>query len=403
MRGQIWRYGGAIAVTALLAACAQQVQDQSEVRPEYVPRGSVVVSKTANPEFTRTYKWTVDKSVDQAAVEIPQGSHFLAKYEALVSATFEDSAWKVSGKITITNTFTSSVNITSVTDVITPGGIAVTTDCTLPVSLAAGATMECNYSHDFLASPGAGSFTNTASVIYQRLTYAPVTKTATKGFAFTGPTSEVDKCVNFTDSLVPGANQQVCYGDLTGGQKTIKYSYDIIPADCLDYEVYNLASILRLTGSLLGSDSVTIAVDVACEDLGCTLTQGYWKTHADPAQKKYDPTWDLIPPDKASSLFFDTGMSWVAAMWQDSSNYYFALAQQYIAAYLNKLNGASVPAEVQLAMDEAAVLLAEYDNKAFDDVVKAQMVELVNILTSFNEGNYMGGPPHCSERIPAPL
>ena len=43
------------------------------------------------------------------------------------------------------------------------------------------------------------------------------------------------------------------------------------------------------------TDTNTIHVDVHCET-GCTLTQGYWKTHSTygPASKP-DATWNLLP------------------------------------------------------------------------------------------------------------
>ncbi|MDF2731103.1 MAG: putative lipoprotein [Acidimicrobiia bacterium] len=73
-----------------------------------------------------------------------------------------DSAWAVNGTITIENNTPLNATIVSVTDVISGFG-AVTADCgvTFPHVLAAGGTLECDYS---TALPNGTSRTNTATV-----------------------------------------------------------------------------------------------------------------------------------------------------------------------------------------------------------------------------------------------
>ena len=80
-----------------------------------------------------------------------------------------------------------------------------------------------------------------------------------------------------------------------------------------------------------------------CEN-GCTLTQGYWKTHSTygPASKP-DATWNLLPgglgPD---TVFFLSGDTWYEVFWTaPAGNAYYNLAHQYMAARLNVLDGAS--------------------------------------------------------------
>ena len=58
---------------------------------------------TATPSFTRTYNWSIEKAVDKTLVQQVGGT---ATFNYTVNASqtgFTDSAWVVSGKITITN------------------------------------------------------------------------------------------------------------------------------------------------------------------------------------------------------------------------------------------------------------------------------------------------------------
>ncbi len=156
---------------------------------------------------------------------------------------------------------------------------------------------------------------------------------------------------------------------------------------------------------------------------GCTLTQGYWKTHADPAKdKKYDDTWDLVGPLGPGELFFDTGMTWIEVLSTDPSggNAYFILAHQYIAAYLNSIK-VDNPAPLTTVLNEMADaydLLDHYDtytggpNIPADGIVfsgtdygndRAMAIDIASTLDLFNNGDLPGGPPHCGDPAPAPL
>jgi hypothetical protein len=74
-----------------------------------------------------------------------------------------------------------------------------------------------------------------------------------------------------------------------------------------------------------------------------------------------------------------------------------------MAAYLNKLSieniGGTIPDEVQDALDDAAILLANNSNIDLKGknakAIRAQMTELAGILGDFNEGEI--GPGHCDE------
>jgi hypothetical protein len=90
-------------------------------------------------------------------------------------------------------------------------------------------------------------------------------------------------------------------------------------------------------------------------------------------------------------------------MWTaPQGNAYYNLAHQYIAAVLNSLNDAAVPADVQSALDDATALFEHYSpsdvGKAkgkTGNQLRSQFITLAGILGSYNEGAI--GPGHCDE------
>jgi hypothetical protein len=164
------------------------------------------------------------------------------------------------------------------------------------------------------------------------------------------------------------------------------------------YEFTNIASFVTNDNGNTSSDSWTVNVNVPCAG-GCTLTQGYWKTHSEYGPAPYDDTWAMLP-DGADTPFFGTGLSYYDVLWTvpKGGNAYFILAHQYIAAELNALNGAYVPSEVQSAMDQAEALLVEYEDKLSIPKKggdRTLAIELYELLDDYNNG--LIGPGHCSE------
>jgi len=161
-----------------------------------------------------------------------------------------------------------------------------------------------------------------------------------------------------------------------------------------------------------------VVVDVEIVEEGCTLTQGYWKTHSYCKTNgngkgngpERDETWDLIDDgidnekDDEFSMFFlseqnycevfdtqpDTGKK------SDQGGKYYILAHQYIAAELNMLAGAN-PTAARVAFDEATILLEKYtpDQVKGNAGLEADCVRLGGILDDYNNGRI--GPGHCDD------
>jgi len=179
-------------------------------------------------------------------------------------------------------------------------------------------------------------------------------------------------------------------GTVTSASQTFYYPRFIGPYGiCGDYKVENTASLS--TGA---SDSWTVNVHVPCLE-GCTLTQGYWKTHSEYGPAPYDDTWAQLS-DGADTLFFDKGASWYEVLWTPpkKGDVYYILAHQYIAAYLNGLNGADT-STLGTALTDAAALLDEYDTKSIPRSIRPSFINLASTLDQYNNG--YTGPGHCSE------
>ena len=107
--------------------------------------------------------------------------------------------------------------------------------------------------------------------------------------------------------------------------------------------------------------TITIDLDEPCEfrEDG-TLTPGYWKTHSAEGPAPFDDTWNALANGE-DTPFFGSGKTYYQALWTaPSGNAYYILAHAYIAAQLNILNGASVPANVQTAFNTATALFVPH-------------------------------------------
>lgn len=131
---------------------------------------------------------------------------------------------------------------------------------------------------------------------------------------------------------------------------------------------------------------------------GCTLTQGYWKTHSEFGPAPYDNTWAQLA-NGASTPFFLSGQSWIEVFGTSpAGNAYYTLAHQYMAAVLNGLAGANQSA-VQSALASAATLFNTYTPAQIgvlkgSNALRKQFVALAETLDDYNNG--LIGPGHCN-------
>jgi hypothetical protein len=346
------------------------------------------IGKTVTPKFTRTYAWTIDKSCDGSdSLTLATGEtyNYPFSWTADVSG-YTDSDWKVTGTITIANNTPFAATITGISDVLSgPINAAVSCPVALPYVLPSGQTLVCTYSAGL---PGAANGTNTATVA----TSTPLVEggTATAPYTFGDPTTLVDECITVIDDC--GGSVEVC---CDAAPHTENYTCQVGPYDvCGEYTYTNTASFTTNDQGVTGSDSCVVTVHVPCIG-GCTLTQGYWKTHSGYGPAPYDDTWAVLGED---TPFFLSGQSYYEVLWTPpAGNAYYILAHQYIAAELNFINGADAT-EVQTEFDSAASLFTtnspDYVAGLKGNAKKA-WVSLAAVLDYYNNG--LLGPGHCDE------
>ena len=156
----------------------------------------VSVSKTAQTSFTRTWQWSIDKSVSPEIWQLFTGDSGTSAYTVAVARTGStDSAWAVSGTIQIHNPAPMAATISSVADVVS-AGIAATVSCgvTFPHSLGSDQTLQCTYQ---TALPDGSSRTNTATAA----TTGPVGGgSGTAAVTFGAPTTQVNATIHVSDT-----------------------------------------------------------------------------------------------------------------------------------------------------------------------------------------------------------
>jgi hypothetical protein len=354
-----------------------------------------VVSKDADTSFTRTWEWTIDKSADQTDLVLSDGQLFGVNYEVTVTATSSDGDYSVNGDINVSNPAGSPGDMTvDLVDALNDGTVA-TVDCdggATSVTVAPGATETCSYS----ANPADVSATlNTATATFNSIDF-----TATANVAFSDtPKDELDECIDVSDTN-DGVLGTVCAGD---APQTFTYSLQFgkhpeadVQLECGDNTHTNTASFETNDSGDTGSDSWTVNANVACAQ-GCTLTPGYWKTHSEYGPAPYDDTWAQLP-NGADTPFFLSGQSYYEVLWTPpkGGNAYYILANAYIAAELNGLNGASSTPEVDAALTWAETFFITYEpDDKLDKTERQDAISNARILDMYNNG--LIGPGHCSE------
>ena len=173
---------------------------------------------------------------------------------------------------------------------------------------------------------------------------------------------------------------------------------------CGEHKFPNTASFVTNDTGATGDSSWLVTVTVPCPT-GCTLTQGYWKTHSEYGPAPEDENWYNLgdvdndgTSEGPDETFFLSGQTWYEVFWTapKKGNVYYILAHQYQAAVLNILAGADSPQSVDDAIAWAESFFDTYTpTSSFSKTLKNQATKYAGTLGSYNEGDI--GPGHCSE------
>src|SRR5574340_191188 len=174
------------------------------------------VSKTADEFYTRYYKWTIDKVVDNPGpITVPPGGEVTLNYSVKVDVlSWLDNDWQVTGSITINNTHPSrAADLTKVVD--DAGGIVGAVTCP-SLTVPAGGSLVCTYDTGKQDSADLNPFgdTNTATATQQLYTFddkLAATADGTKDYSGTAT-------IDFSGASVSYVDEQVAVTDSLGGR-----------------------------------------------------------------------------------------------------------------------------------------------------------------------------------------
>jgi hypothetical protein len=283
---------------------------------------TITVIKTAETTFTRTWEWTIEKSVSPDTWDLFKGDSGTSEWTVSVTKTgYTDSDWQVCGNITIMNEGTGSATITGIYDEV--DGITATVDCgvTFPYVLEAGGNLTCTYCASL---PDGSQRLNTATVTTEVL---PGGYNGYADVIFGEPTTVVNDTINVTDTN--GNNWT------TSGNATWTY-LETFACDCDEGIHVNTATITE-TGQY-GNATVT----VNCYELEVTKT----------AITSFTRTWDwtIDKSGNKTALTLSPGQQYLVS-YEVTGNATYTDSDWAVCGNITVHNPAPIPATINGVTD----------------------------------------------------
>jgi hypothetical protein len=369
-----------LACTAVAAAVMAPVASATSPITAY---------KTADAHWTRTFEWTIEKSVTPDLWNLESGQSGTSTYTVEVTkSAAQDTIW-VDGSVCVENvSLAPTENLTVVDRLQALVGDDVITLASVPLDMSLNPVLDPGEKQCY---PYSIEFAPVAGATYRNNARVTVTNDPRNPGEEMGPNEKVDFAL--PDPTVVGGSVNV--DDTNGmswlfsGSGSVSYTKTFRCDE--DKGTHDNTATIRETGR---SDDARVTVTCTPPpDDGCTLTQGYWKTHSAYGPAPYDSTWALIGEDTA---FFSSGKTWYQAINTSSAggNAYYILAHQYIAAKLNLAGGTSSTPAVAAALAGAEAFYAAYTpSSTLSKTVRAQAIGYAETLGAYNEGGI--GPGHC--------
>jgi len=258
-----------------------------------------VVSKDAAASYTRTYTWNITKDFDatyEKFIGDPATTH---GYEVSVNQTAEESAFAVSGTITVTNPNPDAAMTVSLADVV--GDKAATLDCGGTLEVPAGGSATCNYSAPLDAKTDG---TNTVTATLNEIGFV-----ATADYVFGDPTTVVGSpTINVNDT---NGEEWTASGDATWN-----YTEDFVcSTDPDDYEdgVYSSTSKNTATITETGQfDNATVTVNCYAPVVSKDAAASYTRTYTWNITKDFDATYEKFIGDPATAHEYEVSVNQTA-------------------------------------------------------------------------------------------
>lgn len=229
---------------------------------------NLVVTKTAFPTYTKTYTWTIAKSVEQASLKTAGAA--TANYTVTVGHDRgTTSNHEVTGDITVSNSNPTPITGVNVTDAVDNGATACTVTDGTNLTIPANGSVVRSYTCSYGALPAAGINTATADGLQGS------SGTAAVDFAF-AVVVPVDGSVNITDSL-GGSLGRVSVDDANPTIITYPVTFNDQAGTCTTHP--NTATITETGQSAHQSVEVCVGADLAVSKTAVpSFTRTYnWK------------------------------------------------------------------------------------------------------------------------------
>ena len=381
----------------------------------------LTVEKTGSGSYEVEYDWTITKSATNVSdtLTLTQGQPFMVTYQiAVAKDDGTASNWAASGTIKVTNNHpTDAATDIDVSDTLANAVL----DCgdgdgdTVIDSIPAGGGMaSCTWTDSSMSD--ASDFDNIATAELFNASYVDTTTVT-----FGTPTVK-DDCADVADEDLGFSASGVCADstfDETDGLTKL-----LDTGTCGGgFSFQNIAKVTEVDTNEMDADTVTVVWDIPCPG-GCTLTQGYWKTHNQCFRDAHngngpplDSTWADVggcdAPFSSDTAVWAGGASWYDVFWTPpQGNAYYNLAHQWMAAVLNVENE-SVTTIPELDSKDCDLVrdLADDESASCTDIQsviaaggsllslgpdaaeglkgkdKKAYVTLASILASYNEGD----------------
>jgi hypothetical protein len=341
--------------------------------------------------------WSLAKSSTSQDLLLSLDQTYIAQYTVTVTpASTTPQSLFVAGPVFVNNRSPQTISVDAVHVKVGELDATVTCPGTSPYTIAPFTTLTCEFTVDV---PDTSDRPIQVSVDGATGGLITVVSQEVASFAdHTTSTHFFDRCVRVYDDHVAGDYLgTVC---ATDGPSSFTYNAAVGPFPvCGPFTVENTAWIEGIDSGNGGTATYTIDGDVPCSS-GCSLTPGYWKTHSTFGPAPYDNTWESLPGGAgADTPFFLSGSTYYRVLWTPAGgNAYYTLARAYIAAELNRLNGADFTA-ASSAFAQATTIFQSYsptsDVFLKRSVTRTQALALATTLDNYNNG--LIGPGHCSE------
>jgi uncharacterized repeat protein (TIGR01451 family) len=243
--------------------------NSSSVSTQICPTGhALTIAKTVTPSYSRSYGWTIAKSVDQTSVTTAADTATVSYKVVATKSAATDSGWKATGTISVGNPNTYGVTDVVVSEQGVDNGGACVLDGSGAVGpLAAGASASVNYTCTYTAAPTKAAGTNTASVAWTVPANGgnPATTgsaSVAQAFAFGAPTTTLHNSANVSDLFNGAAPAGIDGGQGITASTTFTYSRTLaVPATgCM---VYNNTATVTPTDQP-GSPASSTATTTVC-------------------------------------------------------------------------------------------------------------------------------------------